>query len=150
MGKEVFSWWMLGRGWVLPERYLLCIRRWFGELSSTAFFVYVASAWLLLSLLTALHEMLFKQKGVFSTKGLEQFICCGWYYKVYILCSSFYDVVLVSNSCVDHPAWHKMAHHRPSPSTKPVPALFLGCCVFVWCETEAGTCSASQIKIPKD
>lgn len=83
-------------------------------------------------------------------KGLEQFVCCGWYYKVYVLCSFLSDVIPVSNSYLDQSAWLKMAHHRPSPSTKPVPALFLGSCVFVLCETEAGTCSASQIKEPKD
>lgn len=49
-----------------------------------------------------------------------------------------------------HPARREMARHSPSPCTKPVPALLLGYCVFVSCETVARTCSASQIKIPND
>lgn len=35
---------------------------------------------------------------------LEQFVCCGWYYRAYIRCSFLPDVVLVPNSYLDHPA----------------------------------------------
>lgn len=142
---------MSRRGWVLSEIHLISIRPQFEELSSSAFFGCVCSTLPVPGRSCPCSQLYAKCcASRRSMKGSEQFACCGWYYEVYMPCSFFMMSLFLTHACMGHPDWHEMAFHSPSPCTKPVPALLLGCCVFVWCETEAGTCSTSQIKILYD